>query len=60
MFGMTAKDADNLGAGLKICKRLRILRIHNSKMDDDKFYALYDGIKNLTNLGRKHEEHGLI
>ena len=50
MFGITSKDADNLGAGLKICKKLRILKIYNSKMDDDKFYSVFDGIKNLTGL----------
>ena len=50
MFGITSKDADNLGAGLKICKKLRVLKIYNSKMDDDKFYSVYDGIKNLTGL----------
>ena len=50
MFGITSKDADNLGAGLKICKKLRILKIYNSKMDDDKFYSVFDGIKNLGGL----------
>jgi hypothetical protein len=51
MFGLTVKDADNLSSGLKMCKKLRVLRIHNSKMDDDKFYAIYDGLKTLVNLG---------
>ena len=48
---MTSKDADNLGAGLKICKKLKVLRIYNSKMDDDNFYSVFDGLKNLCNIG---------
>ena len=60
MFGMTSKDADNLGAGLKICKKLRILRIHNSRMDDDKFYALFDGIKNLPLLENVQFQNNLL
>ncbi len=47
---MTLKDADNLANGLKICKKLKVIRIHNSKVDDDKFYAIYDGIKSLQTL----------
>ena len=50
MFGITSKDADNLGAGLKICKKLRVLRIYNSKLDDDKMFSIYDGIKTLTHI----------
>ena len=53
MFGLTSKDADNLGAGLKICKKLKVLRIYNSRMDDDKFYSVYDGLKNLSGIGEK-------
>ena len=26
------------------------MKIYNSKMDDDKFYSVFDGIKNLTGL----------
>ena len=51
MFGMTVKDADTLGSGLRVCKKLRIVKIANSKLDDDRFYAVYDGLKNLSNLG---------
>ena len=51
MFGMTIRDADNLAMGLRICRKLRKVKIYNSKIDDDKFYAVYDGLKNLTNLG---------
>ena len=52
MFGMTVKDADTLGSGLRVCKKLRVIKIANSKLDDDRFYAIYDGLKNLSNLGK--------
>ena len=52
MFGMTIRDADNLAMGLRICRKLRKIKIYNSKIDDDKFYAVYDGIKSLTHLGK--------
>ena len=52
MFGMTVKDADTLGSGLRVCKKLRVVKIANSKLDDDRFYAIYDGLKNLSNLGK--------
>ena len=58
MFGITSKDADNLGAGLKICKKLRILKIYNSKMDDDKFYSVFDGIKNFVSNWAKTRIQG--
>ena len=48
---MTTKDADTLGSGLRVCKKLRVVKIANSKLDDDRFFAIYDGIKNLANLG---------
>ena len=47
---MTSKDADCLSVGLKIAKTLRKLSIRNSLIDDDKFYAIYDGLKNNDNL----------
>ena len=53
MFGMTVKDADTLGSGLRVCKKLRVVKIANSKMDDDRFYTIYDGIKNLNHLGNQ-------
>ena len=49
---MTTKDADTLGSGLRVCKKLRVVKIANSKLDDDRFYAIYDGLKNLSNLGK--------
>ena len=49
---MTVKDADTLGSGLRVCKKLRVVKIANSKLDDDRFYAIYDGLKNLSNLGK--------
>ena len=49
---MTVKDADALGSGLRVCKKLRVVKISNSKMDDDRFYTIYDGIKNLNHLGK--------
>ena len=52
MFGLTSKDAENLSLGLKICKKLRVLKIHNSKLDDDRFYAIFDGIKALSKIGK--------
>ena len=52
MFGMTVKDADTLGSGLRVCKKLRVVKIATSKLDDDRFYAIYDGLKNLSNLGK--------
>ena len=52
MLGMTVKDADALGSGLRVCKKLRVVKISNSKMDDDRFYTIYDGIKNLNHLGK--------
>jgi len=51
MFGMTIRDADNLAMGMRICKRLKKVKIHNSKIDDDKFYAVFDGVKGLPMLG---------
>ena len=51
MFGMTSKDAENLALGLKICKKIKVLRINNSKIDDDKFYQLIDGFRVLAQLG---------
>ena len=53
MFGMTVRDADNLAMGLRICRKLRKIKIYNSKIDDDKFYAVYDGMKNLPGVGNK-------
>ena len=50
---MTVKDADTLGSGLRVCKKLRVVKIANSKMDDDRFYTIYDGIKNLNHLGNQ-------
>ena len=52
MFGMTIRDSDNLAFGLKSCKNLRKLCISNSSVDDDKFYAIYDGIKHVPVLGQ--------
>ena len=51
MFGITSKDAENLAIGFRIWKKMRVLHIHNSKLDDDKFYTLYEGLKNLNHLG---------
>ena len=53
---MTVKDADTLGSGLRVCKKLRVVKIANSKLDDDRFYAIYDGLKNLSNLGKFLDE----
>ncbi len=50
LFGMTAKDADNLSSGLKSCRKLRALCIRNSQVDDDIFYAVYDGVRNSPKL----------
>lgn len=60
MFGMTVKDADALGSGLRVCKKLRVVKITNSKMDDDRFYTIYDGIKNLIYLGELFKLFDLI
>ena len=60
MFGMTSKDGDNLGAGLKICKKLKVLRIYNSKMDDDKFYSVFDGLKNVNSLEHINFQNNLM
>ena len=51
MFGVTSKDAENLSIGFRIWKKMRVLHIHNSKLDDDKFYTIYEGLKNLNHLG---------
>ena len=51
MFGMTVRDADNLAMGLRICRKLRKIKIYNSKIDDDRFYAVFDGMKNLPCMG---------
>ena len=48
---MTSKDSDVLATGLRACKRLRRVTIRNSLMDDDKFYAIYDGLRYISELG---------
>jgi hypothetical protein len=37
---------------VRICRKLRKIKIYNSKIDDDKFYAVYDGMKNLPAIGK--------
>ena len=53
MFGMTSKDSDNLASGLKTCRKLKRFAATNSKVDDDKFYAIYDGLRNVNRLGEE-------
>ena len=53
LFGMTSKDSDVLATGLRACKRLKTVRIRNSQMDDDKFYAVYDGLRYVAELGKQ-------
>ena len=51
MFGMTTKDSDMLAMGLKSAKKLRKIKIKNSQLDDDNFYDIYDGLRNINKLG---------
>jgi hypothetical protein len=50
MFGMTNKDADNLSAGLRSCRKLKKIYVRNSLIDDDILYAIYNGLKNCSKL----------
>ncbi|TRY67387.1 hypothetical protein TCAL_06440 [Tigriopus californicus] len=50
IYGMTSRDGDYLAVGLKSSKMLRKFSIWKSNLDDDKFYDIYDGLKNLTRL----------
>ena len=50
---MTSKDSDMLSTGLKMSRKLKRLWIRNSIVDDDKFYAIYDGLRNITRLGEE-------
>lgn len=52
LFGMTSKDSEMLGSGLKMCKGLRKFSIRNSLMDDDRFYNVFDGLRSLSQIGK--------
>ncbi|XP_023339532.1 T-complex-associated testis-expressed protein 1 isoform X2 [Eurytemora carolleeae] len=47
MFGLTEKDADNIGTGLEQINKIKLISIKNSKVSDSILYMVLDGLEKM-------------
>ncbi|CAB1342713.1 unnamed protein product [Coregonus sp. 'balchen'] len=60
LFEFTFRDCESLAKALKSCKTLRVLRIHQSKVDDEKCRQLVNNLLDHPSLRELNLSHNLI
>ncbi|XP_063078326.1 dynein regulatory complex subunit 5 isoform X2 [Engraulis encrasicolus] len=60
LFEFTFRDCESLGKALKACKTLKVLRIHQSKVDDEKCRLLVSYLLDHPSLLELNLSHNLI